>query len=190
MDRQKGGIITQIDYLSDEKIKNVIAHYPQEMEDLSRRIANLENDLLRLEADPIAFLVRYSSPNNEQIYAKRNGHSELTNILIHQDREIGNLKTDLLLAAQSLRDEMIRLRRIQICYTVLPEQEHRILKLLYEDGLKWDAVQKEMGIRRNSIGIIRDKAFNMIRSEYALFYPAEYQARKEMVNDQQGDTHG
>jgi len=85
---------------------------------------------------------------------------------------------------------MIRLRRIQICYTVLPEQEHRILKLLYEDGLKWDAVQKEMGIRRNSIGIIRDKAFDMIRSEYALFCPSDYQEQKETIADQQGDTHG
>ncbi len=188
---RKGGINTQTDYLSDETIKKVIAHFPEEMEDISRRIASLENDLFRLEADPIAYLVRYSAPNNEHIYVKQNSHSELTNILINQDKEIGRLKADLLLAAQSLRDEMISLRRVHICYSLLPEQEHQILKLLYEDGLKWDAVQKEMRIRRNSIGAIRDKAFDLIRSQYrALYSPPGFLTKMGEHISQQGETYG
>lgn len=115
----------------------------------------------------------------------------MTNILINQDKEIGRLKADLLLAAQSLRDEMISLRRVHICYSLLPEQEHQILKLLYEDGLKWDAVQKEMRIRRNSIGAIRDKAFDLIRSQYrALYSPPGFLTKMGEHISQQGETYG
>lgn len=149
---------------TDEEICYMIGHYKEKEQDICNRIDQLVSEL-SLADQNIYHLASFLHSGNSPGGGGGHQITDLSNVLVSKEKEKEEYVTALREGIAQLMTSLDDMRRIHLCYMILPYENHIILQKLYEQKIPWKLLI-DQGQSRTSISRKRKKALNMIRSAY------------------------
>lgn len=152
-------------YLRTETIITTIKDYPDLVKNLANRIENITIELLNLDDN----LYRYTSYGNVS-YGKvgvGSNSSDLSDIVNKKNSSEKDYAEELNNALYELKMKLANIRRIHLCYMVLPFKEHELLRRMYEEKMSWGKLSEEYQVSISTLSRQRTRALKMIQIAYS-----------------------
>lgn len=150
--------------ISREEIIDVIQSYSQIMNTIEERLKNMNEEYQCLNQTIYRYAAYKSTVYGSIGYGGANNDlSDIIKKKNHQEQEYcDELKKTIL----DLTEKADNVRRLHLCYMVLPYKYHELLRMLYQEKVGWGKVSETLDISISTLSRWREQAFSMIRVAY------------------------
>ncbi len=147
-----------------EEIINVIQNYDDIRKDLNNRLIAVTKEYQHLDRN----IYEYSTYRSTVYGSTGNTHSnhDLSDILQTLRNKRIEYNSELEDTISILLQQLEEIRRMRLCYMVLPYMEHEVLDRLYENHQLGKQVCVDLQISKRKLYRIRDQAIKMIQTAY------------------------
>ena len=150
--------------ISREEIIDVIRLYPQIMDAIDERLRSMNEEYQCLNQSIYRYAAYKSTVYGSVGYSgAKSDLSDMIKIKSHQEQEYCD---ELKKAILDLTEKADNVRRLHLCYMVLPYKYHELLRMLYQDKVGWGKVSEALDISISTLSRWREEDFSMIRTAY------------------------
>lgn len=145
-----------------EEIINIIQNYDGMIKVLNKRIKDIEYEYQNLEQN----LYKYTSYKSTTYGSTGNKgfNHDLSDILKTIDQRGQEYSLELKDTLSDLIFQIDKIRRVHLCYMVLPYEQHELLRILYEKNVTWGRASIELDVSISTLSRKRTKAIFMIKT--------------------------
>lgn len=149
-------------YLADPDMESKLWEQAREVR---LRIINLqeERDKLRNE---IIYSGQIAIGISDTPKSKTNNLQDIGNVIENTDKKLKNYEMELLLEYNRILSEIDEYKRVHLVYDTLLPREREIIKKLYIENQKWEAVESDTGINHRILVDTINQIFNEISQKF------------------------
>ncbi len=149
-------------------IVDVIQNYSDMLQQLDQSIQRIGREWIELDENIYQYMSLKGMIYGDRGQGGSNYNSrDLLDLLSAVKKKETEYEAELKESLLDLIKQRDDIRRIHLCYMVLPYIEHEVLRLLYEENLTWGRVSEKLDISISTLSRKRDKALNMIHTAYS-----------------------
>lgn len=148
-----------------EEIVDVIQQYPKIMDTLELRIRNMNEEYLNLNQSIYRYAAYRSAVYGSVGYSGTTNR-DLLDVLKNKDHQEQEYCEELKKTIIDLTQKIDNVRRLHLCYMVLPYTYHELLRRLYQEKVAWGKLAETLDISISTLSRRRERAFTMMRAAY------------------------
>ncbi|MFR3139063.1 MAG: hypothetical protein ACLTPC_03395 [Lacrimispora saccharolytica] len=147
-----------------EEIVDVIQQYPNIMDTIELRIRNMNEEYLCLNQTIYRYAAYKCAVYGKVGYDGTN--SDLSDVLKKKNHQEQEYREELKKTIIDLTQKADNVRRLHLCYMVLPYKYHELLRMLYQEKITWGKLSEMLAVSISTLSRRRERAFTMIRIAY------------------------